>query len=600
MIRVMTAARRASTTAIAVRRLVSALLLFWLCLAGVVSAQSSLRVETTLDRTEIERGETVTFVIRVFGQQGGLSIDLEPLRSRFEIVSTRSTSHLLSVNNRVESRTDYTLTLFPRELGEQEIPSISVGGTMTDAYTLTVNPPSTDGLGNGRELFLETVLNKDSVYVQEQVLFTIRLYYTISGIRNPVFTEIEPDSAVVQLLGQPHQYEQLIDGVRYGIYEKNYAIFPQRSGEIAIPDIVFRGELTDGSSSLLFRNPNTQPITAFAEGYNITVHERPAAFPADSTWLPATQVTVSEQWDRDITQLEPGDSVRRTISVTALGLDGAALPPLESAEIERMNVYPDPPRIDRMIYDGHVMGSRVETSTLVATEEGSVVIPEITLPWWDVDNDSLQTAVIPASFIRVNPVGGIPAQPDASASDAPADLFASADELLSAPQTPTWILNLMALAIAMILGFMWWIWRRQQARVAAIAGQANTLRSAAYARDIADGQEAQTFKELEASLKDAPAEEVRIRLIAWGRQFFNDAGLYNLQDLTRRINNTDVAHLTAKLQASLYGGASANQFDGADRNALLSALGHCRTQQERLQQQNQSDETYGLPPLYPH
>lgn len=600
MMGIMITDQQARTTTSTLQQMLSAVLVLWLCLIGAASAQSSLRVETNLNQTEIERGETVTLVIRVFGQQGGVSIDLEPLRSRFEIVSTRSTSHLLSVNNRVESRTDYTLVLFPRELGEQEIPSISVGGTMTDAYTITVNPPSASGLANGQELFLETVLNKESVYVQEQVLFTIRLYYTISGIRNPVFTEVEPSSAVVQLLGQPHQYEQLIDGVRYGIYEKNYAIFPQRSGEMVIPDILFRGELTDGSSSLLFRNPNTQPITAFAEGYNIMVHERPPAFPADSTWLPATQLSISEQWDRDITQLEPGDSVRRTVSVTALGLDGAALPPLENPEIERMNVYPDPPRIERMIYDGSVMGSRVETSTLVATDEGSVVIPEIILPWWDVENDRLATAVIPASFIRINPVGGIPDSLDADTGEAPSDLLALGDELLSAPQTPAWILNLLALVIAIILGFMWWLWRRQQIRAGIQAGHTDTLRAAAYAREIGIGQEEQTFKELEISLKDAAAEEIRIRLIAWGRQFFNDAGLYNLQDLTRRINNADVARLTQKLQASLYGAGAAAQFDVTDRDALLTVLGHCRAQQVRLRHQAQSDQTYGLPPLYPH
>lgn len=584
------------------QQMISAVFVLWLCLLGSAAAQSPLRVETSLDRTEVNRGDTVTLVIRVFGQQGGVPIDLEPLRERFEIVSTRSTSHLRSVNNRVESRTDYMLVLFPRQLGEQQVPSISVGGTMTDAYTIVVNDPPSPGLGNGDDVYLETVLSKDSVYVQEQMLFTIRLYYTIAGIRNPVFTEVEPPNAVVQMLGQPHQYEQLIDGVRYGVYEKNYVIFPQRSGELIIPDIVFRGELTDGSSALLFRNPNMQPITAFASGYTVEVNERPAAFPEDSTWLPASGLTITEQWSRDITRLEPGDSVQRTLTVTAMGLDGAALPPLERPQIDRMNVYPESPRIERMIYDGNVMGSRIETSTLVATEEGSVVIPEIRLPWWNVEDDTPQTAVIPTSFIRINPVGGLVAEQDATAgADATAEQLAPADNLLSARQTPAWILNLLALVIALTLGLMWWFWRRHQALTQAAAGTLDTQRAAAYQREIAAGQEEEAFKELESSLLEAPAEQIRIRLIAWGRQFFGDAGLYNLQDLTRRINNADVGQLCQKLQASLYARASSPaSFDAADREALLSSLRYCRDQQLRLQQQQQSNVIYGLPPLYPH
>ncbi|MDP2285767.1 MAG: BatD family protein, partial [Pseudohongiella sp.] len=219
--------------------------------AGSFAQQAT--VETNLDRTELARGETVTLRIRVHGQQGGVQIDLEPLRSQFEIVSTRSASHLRSINNRIESWTDYLLVLFPRELGEQQIPALVVGNQVTEAFTITVTEPTSTGLAAGNDVFLEAILSGDSVYVQEQLLFTVRLHYTIAGIRNPVFTEIAPDNAVVQMLGAPHQYEQLVDGVRYGIYEKNYVIFPQRSGELVIPDIVFRGELTDGSSNFVFR-----------------------------------------------------------------------------------------------------------------------------------------------------------------------------------------------------------------------------------------------------------------------------------------------------------------------------------------------------------
>ena len=70
--------------------------------------------------------------------------------------------------------------------------------------------------------------------------------------------------------------EKLIDGQRYGVYEKRYVIFPQRSGPLEIPDILFRGEVTDGSSNFVFRNLNTRRVTAFIEGITIDIKERPA------------------------------------------------------------------------------------------------------------------------------------------------------------------------------------------------------------------------------------------------------------------------------------------------------------------------------------
>lgn len=584
--------------------IISVCLLSLIC-AGALAQQPAL--ETNLDRTELERGETVTLRIRVHGQQGGVQIDLEPLRSQFEVVSTRSASHLRSVNNRIESWTDYLLVLFPRELGEQQIPALVVGNQTTESFTITVTEPTTTGLAAGNDVFLEAILSGDSVFVQEQLLFTVRLHYTIAGIRNPVFTEINPDNAVVQMLGAPHQYEQLVDGVRYGIYEKNYVIFPQRSGELEIPDIVFRGELTDGSSNFVFRNPNMRPVTAFAEGYSVEVKERPAEFPESGTWLPATDIQISETWDRDITRLNPGDSVERTITVVANGLDGAALPPLGRPDIEKMNVYPEQPVIERMVVDGSIVGTRIEKYVLVATEEGSVVIPEVNLPWWDVRNNELRSSVIPASLIQVTPAGGTfpgDAALEGATADGstPNDLMQSAlnNELISSRSTPAWILNLMALTIVLILAGMWWLWRRRQSSLLHATAPV-IVRTAAYERDIAEGHEKLAFAELETSLAKDSAQLVRVRMIAWGRQYFSDPGLHNLDDLASHMDDSELMNLSRQLQASLYApstGDNNSSFSQQDRQRLLSLLRTQRANAVKQDKTNRQNKLFELPPLY--
>ena len=584
--------------------IISVCLLALIC-AGALAQQPAL--ETNLDRTELERGETVTLRIRVHGQQGGVQIDLEPLRSQFEVVSTRSASHLRSVNNRIESWTDYLLVLFPRELGEQQIPALVVGNQTTESFTITVTEPSATGLAAGNDVFLEAILSGDSVFVQEQLLFTVRLHYTIAGIRNPVFTEINPDNAVVQMLGAPHQFEQLVDGVRYGIYEKNYVIFPQRSGELEIPDIVFRGELTDGSSNFVFRNPNMRPVTAFAEGYTVEVKERPAEFPESGTWLPATDIQISETWDRDITRLNPGDSVERTITVVANGLDGAALPPLGRPDIEKMNVYPEQPVIERMVIDGNIVGTRIEKYVLVATEEGAVVIPEVNLPWWDVTNNELRSSVIPASLIQVTPAGGTfpgDAALEGATADgsAPNDVMQSAlnNELISSRSTPAWILNLMALTIVLILAGMWWLWRRRQSRLLHATAPV-IVRTAAYERDIAEGHEKLAFAELETSLAKDSAQLVRVRMIAWGRQYFSDPGLHNLDDLASHMDDSEVMNLSRQLQASLYAsstGDSNSSFSQQDRQRLLILLRAQRATAVKQEKTNRQNKLFELPPLY--
>jgi len=405
-------------------RSILAFILFYagLALAPIANAQE---VEISLDRNEIARGETVTLTIRIYDQRQGMQLDLTPLTTQFDVLGTRTSSQIRSVNGAVEAWTDYIVTLFPLEEGSLTIPELDINGQTTAPIEITVTNEGPRSNQSSEELFLEIETNKESVYVQEQLLFTVRLYYTINGIRNPQFTELEMEDSVIQLIGSPNQYEKLIDGVRYGVYEKRYVIFPQRSGPLEIPDILFRGEVTDGSSNFVFRNLNTRRVTAFIEGVSIDIKERPATVQNTDFWLPVTNLTLEESWSTDINSLKVGDSVVRTVTMTADGLDGAVLPPFSGTEIEGLNLYPDPPEIERTFVDGAIVGTRIETTSMVPIDSGNVVIPEISIPWWNVETDQLEATVIPATRLTIANVNGeVPAEQTVASTENLEELLA--------------------------------------------------------------------------------------------------------------------------------------------------------------------------------
>ena len=365
------------------------------------------QIELSVDRNELARGETLTLTIRVYDQRQGMQLDLTPLTQDFDVLGTRTSSQIRSINGVTESWTDYVITLFPEKEGELSIPALSILNQTTDPISINVvnaGPRSNQG---GDDLYLEIEVNKDSVYVQEQLLFTVRLFYTINGIRNPVFTELEMEDTVTQLIGSPNQYERLIDGERFGVYEKRYVIFPQRSGPLQIPDILFRGEVTDGSSNFVFRNMNTRRVTAFIEGTTIEVKERPASVPRGEGWLPVTGLALEETWSGDLGELKVGDSVVRTIVLRAEGLDGAVLPPFSPENIQGLNLYPDPADISRTFVDGSIVGTRIETSTYVALEAGVIEVPALDVAWWDVNSDSARTTSLPPTRFEVATVEGV-------------------------------------------------------------------------------------------------------------------------------------------------------------------------------------------------
>ncbi|MCP5357419.1 MAG: protein BatD [Pseudomonadales bacterium] len=568
-------------------------------------------VSASLDRTEIVRGETVTLTIRVEGQQGGVQMDLTPLERSFQVVATRTSSQMRSINNSVESWIDYNLTLFPLHEGEIEVPALNIAGEMTQPLSITVQPKTETGIA-GQELFMEAVVDKESVYVQEQLLFTIRLYYTINGIRNPIFTDLDMPDTVIQMIGTPNQYEKLIDGVRYGVYEKQYALFPQLSGTMEIPDIMFRGEVTDGSSRYVFRNLNTRTITSFAEGHTITVKEKPANYPANAVWLPARDISIRERWDNDLSNVRVGDAVTRTIEIKANGLDGAALPPLDLPSIDTVNTYPEPPQISRTYIDGNVVGERVETNSLLMTAAATVRIPGVSLPWFDIDTEEVKYATIEDSAVRVGPVrttgqddplqlstdaNGNPVADGGQASLTPSQT-SGRDPLVSEPTTPLWILALAA-ALTALLGVITYFTAQRRSAVRAAKAKEPEVSAPMYRQSIAPESEALAFREFTKACEQKHLPALRLALIGWGRQYFADSDLHNLDELARRTGNPEIRDICVKLQQALYGENSLGieNLQG-DIQRLCTLITELRTQYRQNQAQTRKDQDFILPPLY--
>ncbi|MDX1489834.1 MAG: BatD family protein [Pseudohongiellaceae bacterium] len=558
-------------------------------------------VSATIDRTELVRGETILLSIRVDGQQGNVPMDLSPLQENFELVSTRTSSQIRAINNRTEAWITYNLTLFPRSEGELEVPSLEIAGETTQAFTINVLP-KTDTSITDQDIYLETVVSKESIYVQEQLLFTIRLYYTKRGIRNPIFTDLDIPDTVIQQIGTPNQYEKLIDGNRYGVYEKNYALFPQRSGSIELPSIMFRGEVTDGSSNYVFRNQNTRTITAFAEGYNIEVKEKPADYPENAIWLPASEITIEQDWDNDFTNVRVGDAVNRLVKVEALGLDGAALPPLPENQVDTINIYPQTPDIERTYIDGNILGARIERSSLVPTETGTMRIPGYTLPWFDIDTEEIKYAEVADTAFRVGPVRTT-GEPDttigsADASDTTTLQEADDNSPLSGPvQTPLWVIALVAAVGAALLA----LYYRFTSRSGAPIEQAVKPKSASpmYDKEITQSEERSAYDALVKASKADHLPALRLAIIAWGRQYFADKNLHTLDELASRTGDQTIKDICLNIQQALYG---QSQDDAKSLRpqieSLIARITQLRESHNKDLARQRKEQDYTIPPLY--
>ena len=578
-------------------RLISAVLFAFAVFATQAFAQ---QIELSVDRNELARGETLTLTIRVYDQRQGMQLDLTPLTQDFDVLGTRTSSQIRSINGVTESWTDYVITLFPEKEGELTIPALSILNQTTDPISINVvnaGPRSNQG---GDDLYLEIEVNKDSVYVQEQLLFTVRLFYTINGIRNPVFTELEMEDTVTQLIGSPNQYERLIDGERFGVYEKRYVIFPQRSGPLQIPDILFRGEVTDGSSNFVFRNMNTRRVTAFIEGITIEVKERPASLPRGEGWLPVTGLALEETWSGDLGALKVGDSVVRTLTLRAEGLDGAVLPPFSPENVKGLNLYPDPADISRTFVDGSIVGTRIETTTYVALEAGVIEVPSLDIAWWDVNSDSARTTSLPATRFEVATVEGVLPSEQAIASTQEIQALLEPEPLVDQAMIDA---QAEAEFIAIDGGLVRWTqWLLIAFVLLLIAIMGKRRFGAASQQLFADWRAAQSpaanekaaFAALNAACASSSNKAIRDALITWANHYCA-AEIRSMEDLVRMSPSKELTEQAKSLQSTLFNPLSGTLFDSAQLRALTKKLRQAKRVASRRRER---EVKYQLPSLY--
>jgi hypothetical protein len=591
-------------------RIKSRLAFIFLCLGlTLLSTAQAQEVEISLDRNEIARGETVTLTIRIYDQRQGMQLDLTPLTSQFDVLGTRTSSQIRSVNGAVEAWTDYIVTLFPLEEGDLIIPELNINGTATAPMVVTVTNEGPRSNQSNEELYLEIETNKESVYVQEQLLFTVRLYYTINGIRNPQFTELEMEDSVIQLIGSPNQYEKLIDGERYGVYEKRYVIFPQRSGPLEVPDILFRGEVTDGSSNFVFRNLNTRRVTAFIEGITINVLERPSAVQSDDFWLPVSNLTLEESWSTDLNSLKVGDSLVRTVTMTADGLDGAVLPPFSPTEIEGLNLYPDPAEIERTFVEGAIVGTRIEVTSMVPVDSGNIVIPEISIPWWNIDTDQIEATVIPATSLVIATITGeIPAEQTVASTENLEELLSQLpvvdQEMIDAQAQAefieveaAWLSYTIAAAFIIVMFSIYKLVIADNKRE--ISEYLQRLKAQIAANYSPNNNERVAYKQLVRACSRNDLTAIRQTLITWCDHHIDSRFVISMEDILQQNESPGLHEHARNIQTTLFqidnGQASGSTFNAKDLVQLTSQL---RKSKLRVQKKQQQEEQYSLPPLY--
>jgi hypothetical protein len=214
-------------------------------------------------------------------------------------------------------------------------------------------------------------------------------------------------AADISLSGTIHTYQTERAGVRYDVLERTHVIVPKQAGRLVVPGAEFESVLRYAET--FQRDPGTAaaPLTARGPQQVLEVRAAPAA--AGEPWLPARSVTLEESWSRDLDALSRGTPVTRTLVLRADGLAAERLPRLEMGAHPALLVHHDQPEFFTEYLAEGMKGRRLQRIVLMPVGVGEVVVPELSVRWWDVEADaprvaslagrtlSLQVAVAPAA-----------------------------------------------------------------------------------------------------------------------------------------------------------------------------------------------------------
>jgi hypothetical protein len=413
-------------------------------------------------------------------------------------------------------------------------------------------------------VFIDASLDASSVYVQAQAVLTLRIYHSVSLYDDSSLPPLQIPDARIEQLGDSRTYEKDIDGVRHGVIEMRYAIYPQHSGELIIPAQVFNAALVDAQpaqdatqgpkSGKLMRVSSTQLL--------LTVKAKPDSYPADAPWLPARSLTLSESWNPEPDSAQVGDSLTRSLTVKAEGLASTQLPPLPGTEVSGLRRYPDQPVVGNQNSERGLVGSREDREALVPTRTGAIELPAVEVVWWNTFEDHLEHSSLPARTLHVaaNPSLMV----DTPASAQPAEASPDAETLWR------WQLSTLILACTTLLGFgLWWRGRWKPAVLRA-------AQSGPSPRTVLD--------DLKRACQANDPQATRQALDAWARQQPE-----TLADMAARF--VPLSDALDGLNGALYS-ATGQHWQGDDLWRAIKAIPIAERVQDPV-----GDS--GLPPLYP-
>ena len=511
-----------------------------------------------VDRSAINLGEsfelTLTFSEQVlFGEP-----DFSALEKDFYLLSRNQQRKYSNINGDTTSITEWVIRLSPKRTGSLLIPSFTFKGEVSNAVEMQVSKAKPSTQAAGAAVFTEALLDKNSVYVQEQALLTLRLYTSVPMSNFSVSELAVPGAQLLKVAES--QYQEDIEGKQYTVVETRYAIFADSSSTLEIPAIQYSGVISERSarySGSLFRQRGKQAFF-HSEAKQLLVKPKPSGISLPY-WLPGKGLALHERWSNTTGDITLGEPLTRTITTTGQNLLASQLPPLQMPNSKNYKLYPDQAQMENSVSEHGVFGKRIESIAIVPTQVGSITLPDITVEWWDTEANAPRQTVLKGRTLNVlPPIGSTEKTNDPVVPIGESDATSTSLQTQQNTSAPIagiyfWLLatsNIVLLIAATSFAILWW----RNRSVTAITP----------AEDTAAVSDKELFKEIRMACAMDNYPSLRQAIIDWARVHWQQEQLHSLEQVAELADNDELRAEFKALDALLYSNSETQQPVSSD------------------------------------
>lgn len=389
--------------------------------AGYVSSQ--VRFSASAERSQISMGEQAVVTATLITSNKTAAPSIPPVSSSdaFSVSRTdqrqSSSSSIQIINGRASQKTEVFYQFYyyisPLKTGDFTFPSleITVDGKQYRTEPIQFKVQSESVTNPDIKVMLQ--LNKRSLFVGEQSIFTFKVAQKAQSsteVRNgfmPALEKLEKafgsDFSLSRLFtNQISTTQENISGELYNVYSLRYALYPVNSGTFTIQPIPFgyqelrrvrsrRGDpfFDDFFDMNSFFGSGVQAIDKNAISNSLSIQVKPIPTPPAKFGGSVGKFTLSASVSP--TEIPAGEAITLKVSLKgntrAANVGDIVLPAIENCEVFKPE--------QQMVTDTGANGLSTRKNykyLLIPKQQGTLVIPPISLPYFDPETATFKTA----------------------------------------------------------------------------------------------------------------------------------------------------------------------------------------------------------------